>query len=282
MTGGERATYGLFDVEVRYGSTAALRGVTVAVPSGAIVAVVGGDGAGKTTAMRALVGQVRVDRGGVVAPAAERIGYLHATAGSWASLTVTENLEFAAASYGMDRATAAARMDELLRAADLTDARDRLASQLSGGMRRKLGCIMAMLHRPDLLVVDEPSTGVDPVSRVELWRLIAQAAAGGAAVVMTTTYLDEAERATAIVALDRGTALVSGNPQLAIAELGGTLREVARPERQAWAWRRGRVFHEWWPPGHAPAGDGGRDITPDLEDVVIALAIRARETEAGS
>src|SRR6185312_4633928 len=96
--------------------------------------------------------------------------------------------------YGLAGDELAARRAELLDRAALTQAAGRLAAQLSGGMRRKLGFVIAIVHRPDLLILDEPSTGVDPVSRIDLWRLASEAAASGAAVLMSTTYLDEAER----------------------------------------------------------------------------------------
>ena len=97
--------------------------------------------------------------------------------------------------------------------AGLSAARDRLAGQLSGGMRQKLGVIAALLHRPELLILDEPSTGVDPVSRSGLWSLIASAAADGAAVVLATTYIDDAQRASAVLVLDAGRQLAAGPPE---------------------------------------------------------------------
>ena len=156
-------------------------------------------------------GEVALDTGTLDTPPKDRQGYMPAVSGSWASLTVKENLDFVGGIYGVHGTELVARRTALLERAGLTDARDRLASKLSGGMRRKLGFCMAMLHSPALLVLDEPSTGVDPVSRVELWRLVAEAAAGGAAVIVSTSYLDEAERASRLVALDEGRVLVEGS-----------------------------------------------------------------------
>ena len=119
-----------------------------------------------------------------------------------------------------------ARADELTELAGLTAARDRPAGGFSGGMRRKLGVIAAMLHQPELLVLDEPSTGVDPVSRSGLWWLITRAAADGAAVVLATTYLDEAERAGAVLVLDAGRMLAAGSPADIVAAMPGTVREL--------------------------------------------------------
>jgi ABC-type Na+ transport system ATPase subunit NatA len=188
-------TYSVRSATVRFGAAVALDDVTVEVPGGSVVAVVGGDGAGKSTLLRALAGEVSLDGGTVEAPPRQRLGYLPASSGSWAALTVAQNIDFVAGIYGLAGDQLAARRAELLDRAALTQAAGRLAAQLSGGMRRKLGFIMAIVHRPDLLILDEPSTGVDPVSRIDLWRLASEAAASGAAVLMSTTYLDEAERA---------------------------------------------------------------------------------------
>jgi ABC-2 type transport system ATP-binding protein len=145
-------------------------------------------------------------------------------------------------------------------------------------MRRKLGFGMTMLHEPPLLVLDEPSTGVDPVSRIDLWRLVSEAAAAGAAVVMSTTYLDEAERAASLLALDGGTVLARGTLDQVLATFEGSMVRTASPQRRDWAWRRGRVFHEYWPLGSATPP--GADVVPvDLEDALITLSLLRREAE---
>ena len=127
----------------------------------------------------------------------------------------------------MSRSAARERAAEYLDTAGLTPAAGRLAGQLSGGMRCKLGVIAAMLPKPELLILDEPTTGVDPVSRSDLWWLIARAAADGCAVVLATTYLDDAERCASALVLDSGLALASGTPEQIIAAMPGTLREAA-------------------------------------------------------
>ena len=159
----------------------------------------------------------------------------------------------------------------------------RLAGQLSGGMRQKLGVIAAMVHRPDLLVLDEPTTGVDPVSRADLWWLIARAAAGGAAVVLATSYLDEAERAQDVLVLDAGTELGSGTAEQIVAAMPGTLTVTSgRPAGEAGrrAWRREGRWRAWDPAGldavGAVAPDSGDVVAPDLQDAVT-VAILARE-----
>jgi ABC-2 type transport system ATP-binding protein len=265
-------TYAVRSAVVRFGDTLALDDVDLQVEPGSVVAVVGGDGAGKTTLLRALVGKLQLERGEVDAPSPQDVGYLPATAGSWPSLTVVQNMDFVGGIYGLAGRALAGRRDELLRRASLLAVADRLASQLSGGMRRKLGFSMAMLPDPPLLVLDEPSTGVDPVSRVDLWRLVSEAAAAGAAVVMSTTYLDEAERAASLLALDGGRMLASGTLQEVLDSFDGAIARAATPHRRAWAWRRGRDYHEYWP-SIADVPVDAVTVIPDLEDVVIALSL---------
>lgn len=273
-------TYSARSLTVRFGGTLALDDVTVRMEPGSVVVVVGGDGAGKTTLLRSIVGDVRLERGTVVAPDPQGIGYLPATAGSWPALTVRQNMDFVGGIYGLSGERLTSRREELLDRAGLSEAADRLASQLSGGMRRKLGFSMTMLHEPPLLVLDEPTTGVDPVSRIELWRLVSEAAASGAAVLMSTTYLDEAERAGTLLVLDAGRALAQGTLEQVLAALPGTVTHSDRPYRPEWSWRRGRVHHEYWPDGERPPADAVPAVA-DLEDVVVALSLRRRH-DAGA
>ncbi len=276
---------------VRYGDKLALDHVTFRAVPGRVSAVVGGDGAGRTTLLRCLAGALAVTSGQVWLPTPLRIGYLSAGSGTYPDLSVAENLAFRATAYQLPPAVARERSRELLGRAGLAGARDRLAGKLSGGMRQKLGVIASMLHQPDLLVLDEPTTGVDPVSRADLWWLITRAAASGAAVVLATSYLDEAERALDVLALDAGRALASGTPEEIIAAMPGALRVSGAPpegEARRRAWRRGGRWRIWDPPGQAVgvggAGDGtggagdatGSAVTPDLQDAVT-VAILARE-----
>lgn len=275
--------FGGRDLTVRFGDHQALDGVSLDVPAGEVTALVGGDGAGKSTLLRCLVGQVRPTAGTVDRPPKTEVGYMPAAAGTWRDLTVDENVRFVGRCYGMAAADVTDRSGELLGRAGIGDVGGRLVGNLSGGMRQKLGFVLAILHRPALLVLDEPSTGVDPVSRVELWRLIAEAAADGVAVAMATTYLDEAERATSLLVLDRGRALLAGPADEVVQRCPGriVIREsVSDPSR---AWRRGRAIHEWIPDAEL-AGDpvGGEMIEhPDLEDVTIACMLAARDVGSG-
>ena len=199
--------WGVRDLTVRYGERTALDAVTLEVPAGSVTAVVGGDGAGKTTLLRALAGVVRPAAGSVRRPDRRRVGDVAGASGVYDDLSVDENVAFVADAYGMTAGERNARIATLLAETGLTGTGGRLAGRLSGGMRQKLAFALAMLHAPDLLVLDEPTTGVDPVSRADLWRLIAATAARGAAVLVSTTYLDEARRAANVVLLEDGRAV---------------------------------------------------------------------------
>jgi ABC-2 type transport system ATP-binding protein len=265
--------WGARDACVRYGHRLALDRVSIRAEPGRVTAVVGGDGAGRTTLLRCLAGALAPSSGQVRRPPATRIGYLSAGSGTYPDLSVAENLAFRAAVYRLPAVQARERSGDLLARAGLAQASSRLAGRLSGGMRQKLGVICAMQHQPDLLVMDEPTTGVDPVSRADLWWLIARAAAGGAAVVLATSYLDEAERAGDVLVLDAGTELASGTPQQIVAAMPGTLQVTGqRPEGAAArrAWRREGRWRVWDPHGTAPG------IEPDLQDAVT-VATLARE-----
>ncbi len=276
----------LHDASVRFGTSAALSGFTGTFPDGAVTALIGGDGAGKSTLLRALAGRL------TVAPAQSsmvrdrrQIGYQPADAGVWRNLSVNENIEFVSRVYGLRGSRTRARADELLRRAGLDQARDRVAGRLSGGMRQKLGFVLATLHQPGLVLLDEPTTGVDPVSRGELWALIAGAAADGATIVFATTYLDEAERATQLFLLGDGKLLASGTPDDVIAHTPGrTWRTPANALstaeeneflRSPRSWRRGKTSYVWTTDSRAPAPAGFEPDAPDLENTSIALLLEA-------
>ncbi len=267
-------------MSVRYGHRLALDRVTFLARPGQVSAIVGGDGAGRTTLLRCLSGAVAASGGTVTRPPQIQTGYLSAGSGTYPDLTVTENLAFRAAAYRIPAAAASPRIREYLDRAGLTGARDRLAGNLSGGMRQKLGVIAAMLHQPALLVLDEPTTGVDPVSRADLWSLIARAAAEGAAVVFATSYLDEAERAAQVLVLADGRELAAGSPDQIVAAMPGRVCLAAsRPAGPAGrrAWRRDGRWRVWEPDAAADApGEAAEAVQPDLQDAVT-VAILARE-----
>jgi ABC-2 type transport system ATP-binding protein len=251
----------------------ALAGVDVEVTPGRVTSVVGGDGAGKTTMARLLVGLLGPSAGRVRRPERRRIGYQSEASGVWPDLTVTENLVFAAVAHRLLRADRDQRMAFLLEVTRLGEARARLASQLSGGMRQKLGVAMALLPRPDLLVLDEPTTGLDPVSRAEVWTVVAEATAQGTAVLATTTYVDEAERGTTVVALDDGRVIAQGTVAEVRAALPGVVAVVADDVPARYRWRRHGRRLAWFADGPPP---GAETVEPDLTDLLTVAALRSR------
>src|SRR5215469_1337653 len=267
-------SWGVRELRLRYaGGVVALDDIWLAVPRGQVTAVVGGDGAGKSSLLRCLAGAIQPDSGEVTGPGPLHTGYLPASSGLYPDLTVTENLQFRALAYGVPVAAAQRRITELIELAGLGAARDRLAGQLSGGMRQKLGVMAALVHEPALVILDEPSTGVDPVSRSGLWSLIASAAANGAAVVLATTYLDDAQRATWVLVLDAGRELAAGTPEQIVAAMPGTIVETAAlpaSADSARSWRRGAHWRTWYPPGTSQPGPTG---TADLQDAVTVAAL---------
>ena len=273
-------SWGLEDASVRFGSKLALDGVTLRVDPSTVGIVVGGDGAGKSTLLRALVGLVQLSGGVARRPVKNDIGYVPATAGLYVDLTVDENLAFSGGAYGVRGAELARRSAHLLERIGLTQARSRLGGQLSGGMQRKLAVGMALLHRPPLLVLDEPTTGVDPVSRAELWRLISGAAAEGTAVIAATTYVDEAHRASTVMLLEQGRPIAIGAPAEITASVPGALgvvRSTAQPEGLAWRW--GAAWRVWAPSDDLPSG--AERLEPDFEDAVMIAALSDQGAERG-
>jgi ABC-2 type transport system ATP-binding protein len=270
--------WGLRDVDAARGRDLVLTGVTVPVDPSSVTVVVGGDGAGKSTCLQVLVGLLAARSGTALRPPKERIGYVPATAGLYADLTVQENLDFAASAYRLSGRAYGRQAETLLEQTGLGRARRRLGGQLSGGMQRKLAVAMALLHAPDLLVLDEPTTGVDPVSRAELWRLIAGAAAAGTAVAVSTTYVNEAARAAVVVLLEAGRVAASGSPAQILGGVPGVLGVMDGAERPAGlAWRRGVTWRVWAPAGGLP--EGARPVAPDFEDAVVAATLASQQRE---
>jgi ABC-2 type transport system ATP-binding protein len=266
-------TWGTSGLVVRFGPVTALDGVDCTVEPGRVHAVIGGDGSGKSTLLRVLAGVAQPDDGEVHRPGAGRTGFVSARGGVIPDLTVDENVEFMAQAYGLrqwrDRA------EQLLRRAALADFGDRLAGRLSGGQHRKLAGTMALLPEPQLLILDEVTTGLDPYSRIEIWHLIADAAAAGTAVVAATAYLDEAERAEHVLLLHEGRVLAAGSSQSIIDAIPGTVVDVTEPDDPARAWRRGAGWRQWRPDSPRQTGTRLR-----LEDAAIIGELTAEHGAA--
>lgn len=264
--------WGVHDVSVMFGGRLALRDVSLELKPGHIAVVVGGDGAGKTTLCRTIVGLEDVTKGAVSRP--NRTSFQPESSGVWSDLTTMENLEFVARGYNLDVSHARDRISELLDVTDLASARRRLGKELSGGMRQKLGVAMAVLSEPELLVLDEPTTGLDPVSRLELWAFITRSAREGRAVVVTSTYVDEAARGDTVLVLEEGTVLASGAVSDVVAGMPGRLF-VSQHEQGATSWRRGRSWRAWSADG-TPI-PGAEEIAPDLSDVATVAALAGEQ-----
>ena len=271
--------WGLDRLSVSFGTKGALQDVSLALTPGSIVAVAGGDGSGKTTLLRTLLGLVAPSSGTVDRPDGNEVGYLPTGSGVYPDLTVEENLKFAAGAYGVRGDAYRSARDELLARTGLEAAHDRLGGNLSGGMRQKLGVALTLVHRPRLLVLDEPSTGVDPVSRSELWRLVSDAARDGASVLMSTTYLDEAGRCDSVCVLDEGVVLLQGSPDELVADIGGSVGETAQRPDTPYAWRRGASWRMW--STNDFESSGVHSVVPDLQDAVIVAALRRRHETDG-
>ena len=265
-----RSVWGVRGLTVRYGRQTVLDEVTLEVEPGLVTAVIGGDGAGKTTLLRALAGVVRPVAGEVVRPTRRRIGFIAGAAGVYDDLTVDENVAFVAAVYGLSREERDRRIAHLLARTGLAGTGGRLAGRLSGGMRQKLAFALALLHDPELLVLDEPTTGVDPVSRAELWGMIAEAAAAGAAVVVSITYLDEARRAARILLLEDGRA--RDDAALVLAQEAET-QNGARQSRRC---RQTGVDAGEAPPKDADATTGSATATDGLTPLAESRGVVRR------
>jgi len=261
--------WGTIDVTVRFGPVTALESVTLTAEPGVVTAVVGGDGAGKSTLLRVIAGLVAPTEGRAARPPDRCMGFVPTGSGVFGDLTVAENVEFVAGAYGV--ALPSERVDDLLRRSGLSGFTDRLAGTLSGGERQKLALVTALLSEPLLLILDEPTTGIDPVSRMMLWRLMAATAARGAAVVFSTSYLDEAERAGVVMLLDRGRSLAYGTPDDLIRQVPGKVVTTDEPTDPARAWRHGARWRQWSPDGTLP----GELVEARLEDVAIVAALAA-------
>ena len=213
------------------------------VRAGEIFGLVGPDGAGKTTTLRMLAGVMPPDEGSATVAgfdvgrdpeaAKHHFSYMPQRFGLYEDLTVDENIRFYADLFGAPRSERERRSAELLQAAGMSEFRRRLAGKLSGGMKQKLGLVCALIHRPRVILLDEPTTGVDPVSRRDFWRILYNLVAEGVAILTSTAYLDEAERCHRVALMHQGRLLFCGTPSNLKARLGkGVLAVISSDPRR--------------------------------------------------
>ena len=234
-----------------FGAVAAVRDLTLTLGKGEFFGLVGPDGAGKSTAIRLLCGILQPSSGDGtilghdlrhdVEAIKARIGYLSQAFTLYGDLTVDENIEFFADLHGVENFKV--RRDELLAFTRLDPFHKRLAQALSGGMKKKLALACALIHTPEILLLDEPSTGVDPVSRGEFWLILKDLLNRGITIVMTTPYLDEAERCTRIGLMNKGTLIRLDTPDAIKSELRGRMMAISGGSLAAIH----QVLKERWP-----------------------------------
>ncbi len=246
----------------RFGPLTAVADLSCDVAAGELFGLVGPDGAGKTTTLRMLAGVLPPSAGDAIVagvsvandPDAVRphIAYMAQRFGLYEDLTVRENLDFYADLYRVPKAERPARRERLYAFSNLAEFEDRLAGNLSGGMKQKLSLSCALIHRPDILLLDEPTFGVDPISRRDLWLILHEMVAEGVTVIVSTAYLDEAERCDRVAFLHQGRAIALDEPESLQRSMPGAVLEIRadRPRaardalRRSDAVRRATLFGE--------------------------------------
>ncbi len=227
----------------RFGAVTAIDNVTFAVTSGELFGLIGPDGAGKTTVLRVLAGVMAADSGSVQVGGVDvvaypeqvraRISYMPQRFGLYEDLTVDENIRFFADVFEVPRRVREERAARLLAASGMQRFRRHLAGQLSGGMKQKLGLTCALVHAPKVVLLDEPTTGVDPVSRREFWQILYGLRAEGAAIVISTAYLDEADRCDRLALMHSGGLPYCEAPDALRARMPGAMVEIPTPRARA-------------------------------------------------
>ncbi len=233
------------DIEVRdltksFGGLIAVDRLSFSVNRGEIFGLVGPDGAGKTTTMRMLAGIMKPDSGAITVAGCDvradpesvksRISYMPQRFGLYEDLTVDENIRFYADLFGVTRRKREDRAGPLLAACGMAAFRKRLAGNLSGGMKQKLGLVCALIHTPRVLLLDEPTNGVDPVSRREFWAMLYSLLGQGVTILNSTAYLDEAERCNRLALLHNGRLLFCDEPASLKARMPGAVLSIVTPE----------------------------------------------------
>ncbi len=241
------------NLKKNFGEIPAVNGISLSVEKGEMFGLVGPDGAGKTTTIKILCGLLHPDEGkvnllnqnlsGNIAVIQKKIGYLSQKFSLYGDLTVDENIEFIAEIHNVTDFEN--RREELLEFTRLKPFRNRLADKLSGGMKQKLALACALIHRPEILFLDEPTTGVDPVSRRDFWKILSNLLKEGITIFMTTPYLDEAERCHRVALMNKGKIIAADTPQNIKNSIGKDVAEiVCQPVREAYNLLKNRTGYD--------------------------------------
>jgi drug efflux transport system ATP-binding protein len=240
MNGPAAAAVEVSGLTKRFGTVTAVDRVSFSVRPGEIFGLVGPDGAGKTTAMRMCASVMRPDAGSIAIDGIDvlahpeqtkrHVSYMPQRFGLYEDLTVEENIRFYADLFEVPRKLWKTRAQSMLMASDMTQFRKRLAGQLSGGMKQKLGLTCSLVHTPRVLLLDEPTTGVDPLSRREFWQILYSLRAEGVAMLISTAYLDEAERCDRLALLHQGTMMYCDTPAGLKSRMPGAMLEITSAE----------------------------------------------------
>jgi ABC-2 type transport system ATP-binding protein len=292
------------DVVIKFGAFTAVDRVTLAVGKGEVFGLLGPNGSGKTTLIRAVCGLISLAEGCIVVLGKnvksdaevirQSIGYMSQKFSLYGDLTVTENMDFYAGIYGLTVAEQRKRKSELIELTGLGPYLDRRADRLSGGWKQRLALVCALLHQPRLIFLDEPTAGIDPVARRDLWDLLFRLAAEGVTLFVTTHYMDEAERCNRVGYIHMGRLLAFGTPvelkRLPNINPPGTTRiEIEGPDTSALLQRLrgqtgvheatifGQAIHALVDTPYSVQGLGlencqVRETAPSLEDVFVTLA----------
>ena len=291
----------------KYGNTEALKSISMAARRGEITGLIGPDGAGKSSLMRIVLGLLRRDSGTVSLMGADpgtdrtlvrnRVGYMPEVFSLYTDLSVEENLEFSFRIHRGNPKEFAPKRDRLYRFNRLQNFSGTLAGNLSGGMKQKLALSCALMHDPSLLILDEPTTGVDPLSRREFWQMLKELRERGISILISTPYMEEALRCDRIYLMHKGTILLRGAPRKLLENFPGTILEIRSSTLASQDLRRrlserfpeypvylsGKNVHISLPPGISDslesrvrnlATDSIAPVLPDLEDLFLSEVLK--------
>jgi ABC-2 type transport system ATP-binding protein len=265
----------------------AVQGLSFDVRAGEIFGLVGPDGAGKTTTLRMLAGIMPPDAGNATVAgcdivrdperAKHDLSYMPQRFGLYEDLSVDENIRFYADLFGVPKAERKDRSAQLLQAAGMAEFRSRLAGKLSGGMKQKLCLVCALIHRPKVILLDEPTTGVDPVSRRDFWRILYELISEGVAILTSTAYLDEAERCHRVALMHQGKLLFCDTPANLKARMGKDVLAISAPEPRP---VRDALEHAEGISSLVLTGDGVHVVVDDATRRIPEIKVRLKDASA--